>query len=171
MASGMAPLMKMEDVYNHLLSCGYRVSLRTLNRHKAEGKFRAMKSGNYKVAEVEAYASMYLDRSAVDGDVTDKTAAEIRRINADADMRELRYQQALGLVMDTSQIEVEFSKRAQGLKNYFDSFARGMAGQAIKVCNGDKEKESVLRDFFLAAFKKAFDNYSRPIIIDNDDDV
>ena len=164
-------MYKRQELHRHLVESGYSVSKRTLSNHKALGKFRTLKTGHYDVKEIDAYAARNLDRGSSEaGGASCKTDAEIRRINADADMRELKFSLALGSVIEASQVEIEMAKRAQGLKSFLESFSRGMAGQLIKLAKGDKTQETVVRAFLLATYKKAFDIYARPVILDNDND-
>lgn len=156
------------ELVEYLEGEGWKASKSSAYDHwKKDGKLRARPDGSFALSAVLEYARGYLQRK--DGShlgenlQEDKQRAEIRRIRADADQRELKVQIVRGELIPRSQVEIELSERAQDLKNYFDAVARSAAGRIIKVVGGDPQKSAELISFMLGTNRKAFDNYSRPI--------
>lgn len=155
-------------VVNHLTAAGYKISTSTAYDHwKKDGKIKARADGTFTLSEVLRYAADHLQRKdgaiATDNSAQAKTRAEIRRIEADADMRELKYKAAAGEYITRAQVEVDLGERAQHLKGYLDAVARASAGKIIKLVKGDPQLAPELIALLLGVNKKALDTYSRPI--------
>ena len=159
----------VEEFVLYLNNQGYKIGKSAAYDHwKKEGKIKARPDGSFSRAEVESYAVTYLQRKdgapPTESTAQAKARAEIRRIASDADMRELKYRAASGELIPRSQVEVELADRASHLKGYLDAVARSAAGHIVKLVKGDPQLAPDLIAFLLGTNRKAFDNYSRPII-------
>lgn len=159
------------DVVHHLDQEGWKISKSTAYHHwKSEGKLKARSQGGFSLSAIQEYARHHLQRKDGtsgndDEDLqSQKIAAEVRRILSDAEMRELKLRTARGELIPKSQVEIELAERASNLKTYFAAIARSSAGRIIKLVKGDPQLAPELISFLLALNKKAFDNYSRPIV-------
>ncbi|MDY0270641.1 hypothetical protein [Trichloromonas sp.] len=158
----------VRDVVDFLTRSGWKASKSTVYGHwKRDGKLRAMKNGRFAVDAVLEYARSYLSRidGAPEGTLAEeKLRAEIERIKADAQTRGLRLRQLQGELIPKSDVEFMLSERAVALVAYFGSIARTGAARVIKIVNGDPQKEKDLIAWWLAMNKKAFDNYARAMM-------
>lgn len=161
------------DVVDYLDAQGFKISKSTAYDHwRKEGKISARPDGGFTLSAVLDYAHTHLSRK--DGRpagpvnyAEEKQRAEVRRITSDAEMRELKLRERIGELIPRSQVEVELSERATNLKNYFDAVARSAAGRIIKIVGGDPQKSQELISYLLGINRKAFDNYSREINLDD----
>lgn len=160
---------KFADVVTHLDAEGWKISTSTAYEHKQDGKIRPGANGKYSLAVVLEYARQHLQRK--DGSGTDnvsnlqeqRLSAEIRRIEADADHREMKLKERRGELIPLDHVEVELSSRARDLDAHLDAFFRSAAGRMIKIVGGDMQKAPDLITYMRAAKKQMMDNYARPI--------
>lgn len=155
-------------VIDYLDGEGWKISRSTAYDHwKKDGKLRARSDGRFDLAAALAYARDHLPRK--DGSPSganlaeDKQRAEIARINADAETRQIKLRQLIGELMPRDQVEVELSERATSLRAYLDAVARSAAGRVVKIVGGDPQKTTELIAWWLGMNRKALDNYARPI--------
>ena len=177
-----ARLSPDEEVYtsipqlvDFLSSNDWRIGTSTAYEHRDQGKLKLRGNGSISQTEALEYARMHLkkkDGSSSDGNLQeDKLRKDIARIDVDGRMRELKYRQALGELIEKSHVEIELADRATNLKNYFDAITRKSAGRMCKIIGGDPQKVPHLIEFLLGMNRKAFDNYARPIQgVDEDED-
>lgn len=158
----------ISDVIEYLYQQGWKISRSSAYDHwKKEGKLRARADGRFDLAAVLAYARDHLQRN--DGSpgganlAEDKQRAEIARIRADTETRELKLRQLTRELIPRSQVEVELADRATSLRGYLDAVARSGAARVIKLVGGDPQKAPELIAWWIGMNRKAIDNYSRPI--------
>lgn len=148
---------------------GWKISRSTAYEHREAGKLRLRSDGTITETIALEYARTHLDRkdgtpgNQVESPQAEKTRAEIRRIQADANMRELKYRESLGELIPRNQVEIELSSRATDLRSYLEAIARSSAGRIIKIAKGDPQQAPELVCYLLGLYRKALDNYSRPI--------
>lgn len=160
---------KLPDVIAYLEAEGWKISTSTAYEHKQDGKIKTNQDGKYTLNAVLDYARQHLQRK--DGTEPDdktnlqeqKITAEIRRIEADAETRELKLKERRGELIPRDHVEVELSSRARDLDAHLDAFFRSAAGRIIKIVGGDMQKAPDLITFMRGAKKQAMDNYARPI--------
>ena len=160
---------KFADVVTYLDTEGWKISTSTAYEHKQDGKIRPGANGKYSLSAVIEYARQHLQRQ--DGSGVDnvsslqeqRLSAEIRRIEADADTREMKLSQRRGELIPRDHVEVELSSRARDLDAHLDAFFRSSAGKMIKLVGGDMQKAPDLITFMRGAKKQMLDNYARPI--------
>lgn len=163
-----------EEVYSSipqmvdfLSSLDWRIGTSTAYEHRDQGKLKLRANGSISQTEALEYAGLHLKRK--DGSTGDdnlqerKLLKDIARIDVDGRMRELRYRQAAGELIEKSHVEIQHAERTTNLKNYFDAIARKSAGRMCKLVGGDPQKVPHLIEFILGMNRKAFDNYARPI--------
>lgn len=160
---------KLPDVITYLDAEGWKISTSTAYEHKQDGKIKTNSEGKYTLNAVLDYARQHLQRK--DGTEPDdknslqeqKITAEIRRIEADAETRELKLKERRGELIPRDHVEVELSSRARDLDAHLDAFFRSAAGRIIKIVGGDMQKAPDLITFMRGAKKQAMNNYARPI--------
>ncbi len=165
-----------ESIYRNIMEMvdaldadGWKISKSTAYEHRESGKLRLRSDGTITETMALGYARAHLDRKdgtpgAKTGNIQEEKAREeILRIRADRMQRELKYKEALGEIIPLSQVEIELAERASNLRTYLDAVGRSSAGRIIKLVEGDPQKAPELISFLLGMFRKAMDNYSRPI--------
>jgi len=157
------------ELVEALDAAGWKISISTAYEHRDAQKLNLRSDGRIGEAEAIDYARRHLSRK--DGTSVDteenpqaqKVREEILRIRADRQQRELKYQEQLGQLIPRNQVEIELAERASNLRTYHEAIARSSAGRIVKIVGGDPAKTSELVVYLLGLFKKAMDNYSRPI--------
>lgn len=160
---------KFADVVTYLDEEGWKISTSTAYEHKQDGKILPGPGGKYSLTAVLEYARQHLQRK--DGSGPDdrlnlqeqRLLAEIRRVEADAESRELKLKERRGEMIPRDHVEVELSSRARDLDSHLDAFFRASAGKIIKMVGGDMQKAPDLISFMRGAKKQMMDNYARPI--------
>lgn len=170
------PIFKnIPELIEFLESENWRIGQSTAYEHRDQGKLKLRKNGSISQTEALTYARQHLkmqDGSDPDHDDNlqqEKLRKDITRLDYDGKMRELKYRQQLGELIERSQVEIELSGRTTNLKNYLDTFARREVGKICKILGGDPQKIPEAKTFMLEANRRAFDNYSRPIVGVEDD--
>lgn len=148
---------------------GWKISVSTAYEHRDQGKLKLRGDGTITETMATDYARTHLrrkdgTRGPAEDLQADKARADIRRIQADAEQRELKLDLLRGNVIMRSQVEIELAERATSLRTYLDAVARGSAGRIVKLVGGDPQKVPDLVAFLLGVNRKAMDNYSRPIV-------
>ncbi|MCF6179092.1 MAG: hypothetical protein L3J63_06855 [Geopsychrobacter sp.] len=155
------------QMVEYLAEQGWRIGTSTAYEHRDQGKLKLRKNGSISQSEALEYARLHLKRkdgSAAETSLQEeKLLKDIARIDFDGRMRELKYRQALGDLIERNQVEIELADRATNLKNYFNAIARKSAGRMCKIVGGDPQKVPDLIEFILGVNRRAFDSYSRPI--------
>jgi hypothetical protein len=148
---------------------GWKISRSTAYEHREAAKLRLSADGTISETAANEYARNHLDRKdgtpghLAESPQAEKTREEILRIRADRLARELKYNKDSGELISRNQVEIELAERASNLRTYQDSIARSSSGRIIKIVGGDPQKAPELVAFLLGLFRKAMDNYSRPI--------
>ncbi len=165
-----------ETVYRNILEMvdaldadGWKASKSTAYEHRDAGKLTLREDGTITETMALEYARTHLDRK--DGTPghqssnlqEEKAREETLRIRADRLQRELKYKAALGEIIPRNQVEIELAERASNLRVYLDAVARSSVGRIIKTVGGDPQRSPELISYLLGMFRKAMDNYSRPI--------
>lgn len=167
--SGEAVYRNIPEMVAALDADGWKVSDSTAYEHREQGKLRMNEGGAITESQALDYARLHLRRKdGTPGHQTrnlqeEKASEEILRIREDRLMRELKRKEATGAVIPRNQVEIELSERAINLRTYQDAIARSSSGRIIKIVDGDPQKAPELIAFMLGMFRKAMDNYSRPI--------
>lgn len=164
------PSYKIPAMVEFLNEQGFRSSTSTAYDHRNDGKLPIGDDGTISQSAAIAYAHKFLKlKSGLDPDHDDslqqeKLRKDITRLDYDGKTREVKYNQLIGKLIERSQVEIELAERATNLKNYLDTIVRIEAGKMCKIVGGDPEKIPELKRFMLETNRRAFDNYSRPIV-------
>lgn len=148
---------------------GWKVSDSSAYEHRDQGKLKLRDDGTISETMAMEYARAYLKRKdGTSGHKTqnlqeEKAREEMLRIREDRRMRELKRRAATGELIPRNQVEIELAERAINLRTYLEAVARSSSGRIIKIVDGDPQESSELISFMLGMFRKAMDNYSRPI--------
>lgn len=167
--AGEAVYRNIPEMVAALDADGWKVSDSTAYEHREQGKLRLNDGGSITETRALDYARAHLRRKdGTPGHQTsnlqeEKAREEIMRIREDRLMRTLKRQEATGELIPRNQVEIELSERAINLRTYLDAVARSSSGRIIKVVGGDPQLAPELIAFLLGMFRKAMDNYSRPI--------
>lgn len=166
---GEAVYRNIPDLVAALDADGWKISDSSAYEHRDQGKLRLRDDGTITESMALDYSRSHLKRKdGTPGHKTgnlqkEKAQEEILRIREDRLMRALKRQEASGALIPRNQVEIELSERAINLRTYLDAVARSSAGRIIKVVGGDPQRSPELISFLLGMFRKAMDNYGRPI--------
>ncbi len=168
--SGEAVYRNIPEMVAALDADGWKVSDSTAYEHRDQGKLRLRSDGTIPESSATDYARHHLRKKdgtpgsiAGESPQEQKLQEEILRIRADRLQRELKYRESSGELIPRNQVEIEMAERASNLRSYLDAVARSSAGRIIKVSGGDPQKAPELITYLLGMYRKAMDNYSRPI--------
>lgn len=166
----------LPEVLSYLEEEGWKRGKSRLYDDFNEGKIKAEKDGSFRLSSVLDYCRVHLQKKdgTKGGEAVsiqaEKQMEETLRIRTDRQLRELRLKEARGELVPRSEMEIQLSHRAQDLSNYFDFVFRSAAVRMIKLVGGDPQKAPELINFLLGMKRKALDNYSRPMEVDEDEE-
>lgn len=123
-------------------------------------------NGVYLKKDIDVFAKKFLrktDAPDIEDDIDKKIQAEIRKLTAEAEKKELEVQKLRGELVERWEVEQQLADRAAFLKSSIQEFFHSMAPHMIEKVSGDIQKLPEFIDFCLIEIEKLFDYYSRPL--------
>lgn len=160
---GIDKFESISEVYEYLIDCGYKVASRTLYDHKKKG-YLTGSNGKYSLAEVEDYASKYLNKETINADdfdglslVDKKNLAEIELKNLRAEREQIAIDEARGKLISRDIVDREFASRIEVIKRLLQE-----QEESLPVLLAGKS-ESEIRDIIAGSYKYIMESYSREL--------
>lgn len=160
---GIDKFESISEVYEYLIDCGYKVASRTLYDHKKKG-YLLGSNGKYSLAEVEDYASKYLNKEIINADdfdglslVDKKNLAEIELKNLRAEREQIAIDEARGRLISRDIVDREFASRIEVIKRLLQE-----QEESLPVLLAGKS-ESEIRDIIAGSYKYIMESYSREL--------
>lgn len=160
---GIDKFESISEVYEYLIECGYKVASRTLYDHKKKG-YLTGSNGKYSLAEVEDYASKYLNKETLNADdfdglslVDKKNLAEIELKNLRAEREQIAIDEARGRLISRDIVDREFASRIEIIKRLLQE-----QEESLPVLLAGKS-ESEIRDIIAGSYKYIMESYSREL--------
>ena len=160
---GIDKFESISEVYEYLIDCGYKVASRTLYDHKKKG-YLLGSNGKYSLAEVEDYASKYLNKETINADdfdglslVDKKNLAEIELKNLRAEREQIAIDEARGRLISREIVDREFASRIEVIKRLLQE-----QEESLPVLLAGKS-ESEIRDIIAGSYKYIMESYSREL--------
>lgn len=160
---GIDKFESISEVYEYLIDCGYKVASRTLYDHKKKG-YLTGSNGKYSLAEVEDYASKYLNKETINTDEFDglslvdkKNLAEIELKNLRAEREQIAIDEARGRLISRDIVDREFASRIEVIKRLLQE-----QEESLPVLLAGKS-ETEIRDIIAGSYKYIMESYSREL--------
>lgn len=160
---GIDKFESISEVYEYLIDCGYKVASRTLYDHKKKG-YLLGSNGKYSLAEIEEYASKYLNKETINADdfdglslVDKKNLAEIELKNLRAEREQIAIDEARGRLISRDIVDREFASRIEVIKRLLQE-----QEESLPVLLAGKS-ESEIRDIIAGSYKYIMESYSREL--------
>lgn len=160
---GIDKFESISEVYEYLIDCGYKVASRTLYDHKKKG-YLTGSNGKYSLAEVEDYASKYLNKEIINADdfdglslVDKKNLAEIELKNLRAEREQIAIDEARGRLISRDIVDREFASRIEVIKRLLQE-----QEESLPVLLAGKS-ETEIRDIISGSYKYIMESYSREL--------
>lgn len=123
--------------------------------------------------DADAFAKQYLkklDGSNIDADITQKLKAEVRKLKAEAEKRELEVLQIKGKLVDKYEVEQQLAARAAFLMESLRNFVHSQIPRVVEMVGGDIKYAADAIEFFQEELEKLFDYYSKPLVFNVSDE-
>lgn len=160
---GIDRFESISEVYEYLIDCGYKVASRTLYDHKKKG-YLTGSNGKYSLAEVEDYASKYLNKETINVDSFDglslvdkKNLAEIELKNLRAEREQIAIDEARGRLISRDVVDREFASRIEVIKRLLQE-----QEESLPVLLAGKS-ETEIRDIIASSYKFILESYAREL--------
>lgn len=160
---GIDRFESISEVYEYLIDCGYKVASRTLYDHKKKG-YLTGSNGKYSLAEVEEYASKYLNKEALNTESFDglslvdkKNLAEIELKNLRAEREQIAIDEARGRLISREVVDREFASRIEVIKRLLQEQEESLPA----LLAGKSETE--IRDIIASSYKFILESYAREL--------
>ena len=160
---GIDKFESISEVYEYLIESGYKVASRTLYDHKKKG-YLTGSNGKYSLAEVEDYASKYLNKETINTDEFDglslvdkKNLAEIELKNLRAEREQIGIDEARGRLIARDIVDREFASRIEVIKRLLQE-----QEESLPVLLAGKS-ETEIRDIIAGSYKYIMESYSREL--------
>ena len=160
---GIDKFESISEVYEYLIENGYKVASRTLYDHKKKG-YLVGTNGKYSLAEVEEYASKYLNKELQNVDnfdglslVDKKNLAEIELKNLRAEREQIAIDEARGRLISREVVEREFASRIEVIKRLLQE-----QEESLPVLLAGKS-ETEIRDIIAGSYKYIMESYAREL--------
>jgi hypothetical protein len=156
-------LLSVKDYLNNI---GYKLSKTAIYEHARARKLKPRDDGFYYVADVERYAHAFLKQkndpvNSVFVDVQKrKTVAEARKIEAQAEIVELKAKIMNGDYIEKASLERELSYRAMLFKVDLENFARKESPEICNLVKGNSSFIPELIEYMDNAFKMFLARYA-----------
>lgn len=153
------------QIFKYLKNEGWKISKSALY----EKAYMIKKTnGVYLKKDIDAFAKKFLRKiDAPDIDIEDgidkKIQAEIRKLTAEAEKKELEVKKLRGELVERWEVEQQLADRAAFLKSSIQEFFHSMAPYMIEKVEGNIQKLPEFIEFCLIEIEKLFDYYSRPL--------
>ena len=148
----------MREIRDHLEAAGFQgTSIPNLYLHCQENR---LKRPPVSEAEVMSFALTWLRQAPQGNAGDDKTAAEARRLSAQAVLAETRAAVLQGLYIERSSYERALAQRALRFKSDLQTLAYAEAQQLVVVSGGDPLRTSDVAEYLVEKFEGVLARYS-----------
>lgn len=154
------------EVLDYLQAEGWKIKKSALYQKQYAIKKQA--DGSMLKKDVDDFAARYLrkaDGSDMDAaDISKKIEAEIRKLTAEAEKKEIEILRLKGELVDRHEVEYQLADRAAFLKDSLKNFFHSKAPRIIEIVRGDMTLVADLIQFLIDETENLFDHYSKPLI-------
>ena len=153
------------EAFRYALSQGYTRTRQTMDNHIKAGRLIASRTGTIRLVDLERYLDLELGAldDAGDGLLSKKLAAEVKRLEAQAEHWRLRSMRERSEVIEVARVEQELATRAAFLRTDLENFFRTTTDNIIDLVDGNRNKGPDLVAVALAALEDWLDRYTRPM--------
>lgn len=152
------------EVLDYLQAEGWKIQKSAL--YSKQYAIKKQSDGAMLKKDVDDFASRYLRKldgsDMEEGDLSKKTEAEVRKLLAEAEKKEIEVSQLRGEVVDRSEVEQQLAARAAFLKNSLEGFFHSMTPRLIEKAEGNQARTPEVVEFCLSELAELFDHYSKP---------
>lgn len=152
------------EVLDYLQMAGWKIQKSAL--YSKQYAIKKQPDGSMLKKDVDDFAGRFLRKldgsDTEEGDFSKKIEAEIRKLTAEAEKKEIEVQRLRGEVVDRSEVEQQLAARAAFLKNSLEGFFHSMAPRLIEKAEGNPDRTPEVVDFCLAELDELLDHYSKP---------
>lgn len=153
------------EVLDYLQAEGWKIQKSAL--YSKQYAIKKQSDGSMFKKDVDDFASRYLRKldgsDMEDADMSKKIEAEVRKLTAEAEKKELEVMRLKGELVDRYEVEQQFADRAAYLKSSLEGFFHSMTPRLIERCAGDLQRVPDIVEFCLAEINELFDHYSKPL--------
>jgi hypothetical protein len=156
------------QVVEYLKSEGWKLSKSAAYAHVKEGMLRCRDDGHFHERDVLKYARTFLkmkDGSTVSRELEslsrEKSQVELRRMNAEAKIKEHKLEILAGNLVPRSRFELALTERLILFRQHLMYFGDWCAPEIIRLVSGDMAKVSDLIRFMRDKFEDFLHVYSR----------
>lgn len=148
----------MREIRDHLEGLGFQgCSVPQLYKHRQEGH---LKPPPLPEADLMGFALTWLRQAPHGSAGDDKTAAEARRLSAQAELAETRAAVMRGLYIERSEYERALALRALRFKSDLANMALSEAPQLVVIAGGDPLRASDVAEFLAGCFEDVLARYA-----------
>jgi hypothetical protein len=154
------------QVSEYLKGIGVKVSERTVYNHERIGKLTRGPDGKFSVAAVKKYADTWLADNGAGADParqSEKQDEELRKLKADADLREFKLGILSKKYIERERFERELAARAMVIRSDMENFFRSRAPEIIARVDGKSEFAPDLIDYLLENLETWIGRYSADV--------
>ena len=152
------------DVADYLNQNDYQIARRTLHDHIKRGWLQRDEKGNFKKSAVDEYAKTYIaerkSRPRKSDTYDEKTQAEIKKIQAQAENWALRTRILNGEYIERVKYELDLAARLVVFRSDMMNFHRAKALDMVRMVDGDDKKIPDLVDFMTDNLELWLDRYA-----------
>ncbi len=153
-------------VAEYLRERGWKLATSTAYNHVSQGKLVPGDDGQFHLADIEAYARAHLKRRDGSDRRPDETAlqrrlAEVRRIEAEAALKEKRLAVMEGKYIPREDHERALALRMALFKDGLENIARSEALSLIDLVGGDRTRAPELKERLSELFADLLDSYAQ----------
>jgi hypothetical protein len=121
----------LAEVARWLIRQGYKVNERTVRNHHKAGLFPVQAGGEFRQADIEAYAKNHLDRPGYEGEYSPAGSAKDRLAEAMAEERELRNKKLKGELIDAAEEEARDARLWRAVRADMENHAPGVINELV----------------------------------------
>ena len=156
----------MKEVLPYLKEAGWKISQRTLYRHRRQGLLRPEPAGNFSRKAVDKYASNYLVATGSVEKIADerlhrkKLELEVSLRDEELKIRKFRYGVEIGQYMLIADFDLQMAGRAVVLEAGLKGTFQARAGEFVAMVNGDEKKTGELVRTMLGELDQALNEFA-----------
>lgn len=153
------------EVLDYLQAEGWKIQKSSL--YQKQYAIRKQPDGSMLKKDVDDFAARYLHKAdgsdMEDADMPKKIEAEVRKLTAEAEKKEIEVMRLKGELVDRFEVEQQLADRASYLKSSLEGFFHSMCPRLIEKAEGNVQRVPEVVDFCLAELNELFDHYSKPL--------
>lgn len=153
------------EVLEYLQAEGWKISKSAL--YEKAFAIKKQPNGSYLKKDIDDFAGKFLRKldgsDTEDIDISKKIEAEIRKLTAEAEKKELEVSRLKGELVDRFEVEHQLADRAAFLIDSLKNFFHSQTPKIIEMANGDSACVPDVIQFISAELDTLFDHYSKPL--------